>query len=70
MISFWAVWKQSTGQSQVAGFWVWQLVLMVGCIFWGGFPGDFLPVIQKGESKPLGGGFQRECTVKLSINMR
>ena len=55
---------------QVAGFGVWQLVLVVGSFVLGGFPGDFLPVIQKGESKPLVGGFQTECTVKLSINMR
>ena len=52
------------------GIWVWQLVPVVGFIVLWGFPGDFLLVIQKGESKPLQGGFQRECTIKLSIKMR
>ena len=55
---------------QVAGFGVWQLVLVVGSFVLGGFPSYFFPVIQKGESKPLVGGFQTECTIKLSINLR
>ena len=56
--SLFVLFGNSQSQSQLAGFWVWQLVLVFGSIVLGGFPGDFLPVIQKGESKPLGGGFQ------------
>ena len=52
------------------GIWVWHLVPVVESIVLWGFPADFLPVIQKGESKPLRGGFQKECTIKLSINKR
>ena len=67
---FLTVWKQPIGQCQVARC----LGLAVGPGSWvhcpWGFPGDFLPVIQRGESKPLRGGFQRERTIKLSINMR
>ena len=58
---FLTVWKQPIGQCQVARC----LGLAVGPGSWvhcpWGFPGDFLPVIQKGESKPLWGGFKESA---------
>ena len=51
---FCTVGKQSIGQCQVARYLSLALVLVLGSIVLWGFHGDFLPVIQKGESNPLG----------------